>query len=620
MARTLAPARAAVAGRALVAGRGTVPTSAAPAPPVISGVVVSEVTPSGAQVAWDLDRPCQGWVEYGTTDGGPYPGETAHEASFLYAHHAQVITGLAASTTHYLRVVAVSPTGQVVRSAQASFATASGAPEDPPPPDPGPGAPVFTVGPAAGVPTQTSVSVSWTCDQYVQGWVEYGTTTSYGSETTHETSFRYAAHSQVLSALAPGTTYHYRVHVANAAAQAVVSGDLTFATQSDPTPPPPDPDPPPPPPDPPPSTPFDVGYTYVTTNVPIDGWTGGNDVRSQLQSLINGAADGSGSATHRRIVFPAGYTYVLSGYVQLNNRAHVTIEGSGSESTYGNVGGAWLVRVGGPPHTSNDSSILAISHYNSTTGYRDADVRIHALNFRGTSVRYKTAVTDQPTYQHGVNLRSVDGARVSHCVFERLGGDCVYVAAAQSSPGTASRNVLLDGNLFKDNERMGVAIVEGQQVTIRANEFRDIFYACIDFEPNATNAVIRDFLIEDNLFSGYWSYGTSYSDGCIKIDAQNTVDPLTNGYYTIRDNTVTGRPYSNAGQGWFAGYYGNSLVKDGHLTITGNTCTQPQAGPFARLRNWAGGATITSNTGFLSSGSVVQSDGGNGTITQSGNS
>jgi hypothetical protein len=78
--------------------------------------------------------------------------------------------------------------------------------------------------------TDTTARVTWVLDEVAQGWIEYGQTTVYASETTHETSFSFSTHSQVLTGLSAGTTYHYRVRGVDQGGNPYVSDDATFDT------------------------------------------------------------------------------------------------------------------------------------------------------------------------------------------------------------------------------------------------------------------------------------------------------------------------------------------------------------------------------------------------------
>lgn len=375
----------------------------------------------------------------------------------------------------------------------------------------------------------------------------------------------------------------------------------------------------------PPPTAFDDGYTYTDHTVPTGaGWTDGSDCRSALQAFLNGIPSGASSTSHRRILFPAGFTWRISGNLVIGGgKAHWTIEGGGTETLRGHSGGAVILRQGGLARNDTAGGHFSVSHWDGTAGYRATDIRFHCITLRGDSDRHSTAVSDLPAYAAGISFRSCDGARVSHCVMEQVRGDLIYVAAAQSSTGgTPSRDILIDGNLLARNDRMGVATVNHTgTLTVRGNEFRDIFYAAFDDEPNSSSSTIGDILIEENLFAGTMSWGTSYNDGIIKADSQNTNAPSHAGTFTIRDNTFDCAVLNNNGQGiMFAASFGALFVKSGALLIENNVSLRRFAGPIVRTANWSGGVTMRNNSGWLSSGSFYQDSGGNGSIVNTGNS
>ena len=101
--------------------------------------------------------------------------------------------------------------------------------------------------------TQTSVAVSWTINEPSTGQVEYGLTSAYGSSTALESSLL-TSHSQTITGLTAGTTYHYRVKSADAATNLTTTADRTFATAATP------------PPDPGGAYPPDTTLTYVAVN------------------------------------------------------------------------------------------------------------------------------------------------------------------------------------------------------------------------------------------------------------------------------------------------------------------------------------------------------------------
>lgn len=147
MVRSVVSGRAIITGRPGVTGRGTTtPTKTASTPtsspgtptvpiqpplpnaPIISAVTQVSKATTQATYSWHVDQPCQGWLEYGTANGGPYPSETTHETSLTYVDHEQTITGLTPNTTYYAKVVATNGAAQVTHGTQFSFTTDAVAP------------------------------------------------------------------------------------------------------------------------------------------------------------------------------------------------------------------------------------------------------------------------------------------------------------------------------------------------------------------------------------------------------------------------------------------------------------------------------------------------------------
>ena len=79
--------------------------------------------------------------------------------------------------------------------------------------------------------TSNSVIISWTTNEVSDSQVEYGTTASYGSSTTLNSTL-ITSHSQYLSGLTSSTLYHYRVKSRDAAGNLATSDDQTFTTSA----------------------------------------------------------------------------------------------------------------------------------------------------------------------------------------------------------------------------------------------------------------------------------------------------------------------------------------------------------------------------------------------------
>jgi hypothetical protein len=210
------------AGNLATSGDNTFTTSAASdtTPPVISGISSSNISTSGATIAWTTDELSNTQVQYGTTTA--YGSSTALNSS-LVTSHGQSLTGLLASTLYHYRVLSRDAAGNLATSGDNTFTTLT-------PPDTTP--PVISGITASNI-TNGGATITWATNEASSSQVEYGTTTAYGSSTTVN-STPVTSHSVGLTGLAASTTYHYRVKSADAAANLATSGDNTFTTTAAP--------------------------------------------------------------------------------------------------------------------------------------------------------------------------------------------------------------------------------------------------------------------------------------------------------------------------------------------------------------------------------------------------
>ncbi|MGE0453569.1 MAG: Ig-like domain-containing protein [Vicinamibacteria bacterium] len=91
-------------------------------PPLLAGVAASNLTATGATIAWTSSEPADGQVEYGATTAY---GSTTTLATGLVTSHAQALGGLASATTYHYRVKSRDAAGNLATSADFSFTTAA---------------------------------------------------------------------------------------------------------------------------------------------------------------------------------------------------------------------------------------------------------------------------------------------------------------------------------------------------------------------------------------------------------------------------------------------------------------------------------------------------------------
>jgi hypothetical protein len=182
-------------------------------PPAISGVASSGVTATAATISWTTSENADTQVYHGTTTSY---GQSTTLATALGTSHSQSLSGLTSDTTYHYQVRSRDAAGNLGTSSDYTFKT----------PDVTP--PVISAVAASNV-ADTTATISWTTNESSDSQVEYGTTTSYGKSTTLATAL-VAAHSQSLSGLTPGATWHYRVKSKDVSGNLATSSDYTFTT------------------------------------------------------------------------------------------------------------------------------------------------------------------------------------------------------------------------------------------------------------------------------------------------------------------------------------------------------------------------------------------------------
>jgi hypothetical protein len=208
----------------------TFATTATPAPAATTDAATS-VSFASATLTGSVDPegvPTTYYFQYGTTLA--YASKTAVQSAQSGTSAQAVnaaLAGLAADTLYHYRLVATSAGGTVV-GFDRTFTTAKT-----------PAPVVLTAAPTnvstTSATANATVNPSGVATNY---YFQYGTTSGYGHDTaTHAagSGATATAFSAALSALSPGTTYHYRV-VAVSAGGTVDGHDVTFATAQTPSP------------------------------------------------------------------------------------------------------------------------------------------------------------------------------------------------------------------------------------------------------------------------------------------------------------------------------------------------------------------------------------------------
>ena len=268
------------------------------------------------------------------------------------------------------------------------------------------------------------------------------------------------------------------------------------------------------------------------------------DVTDALTGWIASVPD------HRTLELAGGGCYRIDGTVRITDRTGVVLDGKGATLRAGTDGDQ------ARRHLSVDGG--------SDIGLRDLTVRGAMPNTRLGPEDFR----EDRAFQHGIELRGVDGATVERVRVLDVYGDFVYVGRLPD--GRPSRDVTIAGSRFVGAGRQGVSITAGERITIRDNELRGVALAVFDLEPNTETDGARTIRIERNTTgraAGFW------------LSAPGTGD--------VRDVSVTGNILRNATAGlfWVIGTAGQPAtgfdVHDNELRVSdGVYATTPIAAFF----------------------------------------
>ncbi len=189
--------------------------------PVISNVQ-TVVSSASATITWQTNELADSQLAYGTTVAYAYNIYTPVDSPFITSHTFG-LSGLTAGKTYHYLIISKDPTGNLGASADYAFTTAVALDTTPP---------AISNIQATGI-TATSSVITWTTDEASDSQVEYGASTSYGSQTALDAT-RVTSHSAAITGLTPSTLYHYRVKSKDAAGNPVTSADYTLTTAASP--------------------------------------------------------------------------------------------------------------------------------------------------------------------------------------------------------------------------------------------------------------------------------------------------------------------------------------------------------------------------------------------------
>lgn len=188
-------------------------------PSIVSGPIISYLSPTSAMVEWETDEPCNGIVNYGIV---PQVDKTSQNWTYSTSHSIH-LSDLVPNSDYSCVALSSDLTGNPpISSDPLVFTTASQADSTPP---------AFMSSPSVIALGTETVQISWETDEPTIGIVDYGLTIGY-SNTLVVDEFARKSH-VTISGLQSGSTYHYRIGVEDLGGFGPIStDDLTFSLPS----------------------------------------------------------------------------------------------------------------------------------------------------------------------------------------------------------------------------------------------------------------------------------------------------------------------------------------------------------------------------------------------------
>lgn len=230
--------------------------------------------------------------------------------------------------------------------------------------------------------------------------------------------------------------------------------------------------------------------------------TGRIDVTRRLQDFVDAAPNGA------VIVFPRRARYRLDGTLEWRDRADLTVDGNGATLFAGTHGGPTRAEVRVIDGTNWTIRDLTITGANPAGGRFDP--------------RYQ--------WQHGIDLRGVQGALIDNVTVTDVFGDDIYIGLGTGLIQRWSRDVSIIDSTGIGSGRMAIAITAGRNVVVRGGFWSRPGLSTFDVEPNGPRGGADGIVIGDT------TIGAGSRASALNIAGNGPVSNVV-----FRDNRLVGR-------------------------------------------------------------------------------
>jgi hypothetical protein len=296
-----------------------------------------------------------------------------------------------------------------------------------------------------------------------------------------------------------------------------------------------------------------VARGRVVVPATIDA-TGHRDVAAALQRFVADVPDGS------TVVLRRGGTYRIDATLEWRDRTGITLDGNGAALIAGTHGGP----------TSAEVRLLDGSRWT----IRDLKIRGSYPGGRRFDPRFQ--------WQHGIDLRGVNGAVIDHVAITNVFGDAIYVGLSTTRPRW-SKDVVISDSTGMRTGRMSVAITAGRHVTIDGGSWSAPALDTFDLEPNGLSGGARDILI------AHTTIGAPGHGSTLSIAGYGPVADVT-----LRDNRLSGSPLTVR--------VDQAGLRPRNIVVRNNVSSVPLIGPgpAAMILHDTDGVTVQGNVQPLS--------------------
>jgi len=167
--------------------------------PIISSVNISSISQTSVTITWTTNEDSNSLIDYGTTKS---LGSLAGNFEELTTSHTVTLNGLSASTTYYFQVRSQDAAGNIATDNNSGNYYTFTTQKDTTPPI------ISSVN--VSTVSDNGATIVWTTNELSTSQVIYGTSLSYGNQTTENTTLT-IQHSVTLTGLTKETKYYFKV-------------------------------------------------------------------------------------------------------------------------------------------------------------------------------------------------------------------------------------------------------------------------------------------------------------------------------------------------------------------------------------------------------------------------